>query len=169
MKAGFTLVEILVIIAIISILAAIVIIQFAPALNQADIARAQADLQQIAVAIEFLRIDTKQGPGHIPDGVCEAAGPNNDPRSIDGSGVVGLAATDGTYPKWKGHYMRKIPLDPWGRNYVLDPLYNCNSGGGNAIGCKGQDGNFRVIHSRGPDGSPLNAADADNIVLILCK
>ena len=57
MKKAFTLIELLIVVAIIGILAAIAVPNFLSAQMRAKIARAQADMKTLSTAIEQLRLD----------------------------------------------------------------------------------------------------------------
>lgn len=64
--------------------------------------------------------------------------------------------------------MKGVPKDPWGNGYIFDTDYDCTA---SPIqdGCEDNVGQtLRVIHSSGPNGSPINTYDSDDIVLILC-
>ena len=97
--AGFTLIEILVVMAIIGMLAMMV----APNIfNQQAGARRDAALAQISAleaALDTYRLDVGQYPDSL-EGLVE----NNSGRAA-----------------WNGPYLRReVPLDPWGNEYVYD-------------------------------------------------
>jgi len=64
-KRAFTLIELLIVVAIIAILAAIAVPNFLEAQTRSKIARVQSDLRTIATAIEAYRVDNRHSPiGH---------------------------------------------------------------------------------------------------------
>lgn len=67
MARAFTLIELLIVVAIISILAAIAVPNLLEAQTRAKVARAKADLRTLATALEAYRIDNSDYP-HIVDG-----------------------------------------------------------------------------------------------------
>ena len=97
--AGFTLIEILVVMAIIGMLAVMV----APNIfNQQAGAQRDAALSQIfalEAALDTYRLDV----GQYPDS------------------LEGLVENDSGRAAWNGPYLRReVPLDPWGNEYVYD-------------------------------------------------
>ena len=97
--AGFTLIEILVVMAIIGMLAVMV----APNIfNQQAGAQRDAALSQISsleAALDTYRLDV----GQYPDS------------------LEGLVENDSGRAAWNGPYLRReVPLDPWGNEYVYD-------------------------------------------------
>lgn len=182
-KKGFTLVELLVTIAIIGLLSTIGTVAFVQARKKANSTKVTADLATIRKAIDILANDTEQWPGHqlvynvcqsdvsgipgcdvsnneICDDGCEDF--NNNPAPFS-SGFAGLLQDDvgpgGTpYDGWDGPYLHSTLLDPWGNEYFFDTDYDV--GGGNF---------HAVVGSYGPNGQGLNAYDSDDIVLILVE
>ena len=66
-SAAFTLIELLIVVAIIAILAAIAVPNFLEAQTRARVARVQADLRSMSVALESYRVDSNEyPPGLIP-------------------------------------------------------------------------------------------------------
>ena len=97
--AGFTLIEILVVMAIIGMLAVMV----APRIfNQQAGAQRDAALSQISAleaALDTYRLEV----GQYPDS------------------LEGLVENDSGRAAWNGPYLRReVPLDPWGNDYVYD-------------------------------------------------
>jgi type II secretion system protein G len=61
-ELGFTLVELMVVVAIIALIAAIIIPNYVHARAQADVAQTQANLKQIATALELYYGDNEAYP-----------------------------------------------------------------------------------------------------------
>jgi prepilin-type N-terminal cleavage/methylation domain-containing protein len=89
-EKGFTLIELMVVIAVIGILASIVIIYLNPAQVKARDARRQSDLRQINLAMELCydRGDCGEGEGkYLLTGTCGSPPCYNDVSMIDDDGV----------------------------------------------------------------------------------
>jgi len=104
-KKGFTLVEILIVVVILGILAAIVIPQFTEASTEAKTSSLCTDLQTVRSQIELYKIQhNDQLPG---------AGGANFEQALTGltdqSGAVASAPGTGVY----GPYLQKIPSNPF--------------------------------------------------------
>jgi type II secretion system protein G len=99
---AFTLVELLVVVGIIAILAAIAIPNFLEAQTRAKVARAKNDLRVIAMALESFHTDNHRYPEIIPP-----------PELIDSGGALLLQPL--TTPV---AYLRSLPADPF-----LPPLH----------------------------------------------
>ena len=96
---GFTLVELVVVIAIIGILASIVIGRFAGKTDQAKVATAKAHISQFESAV----IEFQAHCNRLPNALDE------------------LVNKPGDCPNWlEGGYLKgkTVPKDPWGRDYV---------------------------------------------------
>ena len=157
---GFTLIELLVVIAIIGVLSSTILASLNTSRDKARTAKAQADLNQLNIAIEFLYDDTGLNPSKLTLSPCV-----QDPERYLNSSAAGIQATDGGFPGWDGPYMNKVPLDPWGTNYYFDPDYRC---GGDTLGCNGINQTVRVIQSFGPNKAQTYD-NGDDIVIVMCR
>ncbi|PJE58734.1 MAG: hypothetical protein COU83_02230 [Candidatus Portnoybacteria bacterium CG10_big_fil_rev_8_21_14_0_10_40_22] len=158
---GFSLIEILIVIAIIGILSAIII----PALNlvreKSKKTEVQNVLRQLRTSVSLLEDDSAEWPGNRQPNVVDTVEGNeiwdlNDPNA-------GIIATNGTFPNWAGPYMSigSVKVDPWGNNYFFDPYYNLDPVG---------PGRWAVvIGSFGPNGVGQNVYDDDNMIEILAS
>src|SRR5687768_982100 len=61
-RGAFTLIELLIVVAIIAILAGIAVVNFLEAQTRAKVARVQSDLRTVAGGIELYRVDYNQYP-----------------------------------------------------------------------------------------------------------
>ena len=150
---GFTLIELMIVIAIIGILAAIALIVSSSYATRAKVAEATCDLDMIYKAMVLLETDTGEWPGHQTIGEVNKGGGN---EVWDLSvGAAGLVNTDGNFPGWEGPYLPSVPKDPWGNDYFLDTDYQ--------IG--GVD--YLVLGSFGPNGVGQNVYDDDDVIKII--
>ncbi len=100
-KRGFTLMELLVVLAIIGILAAIATGVYISRVDDARITRARADIQTIEAAVDIFRLDNFRYPTN-QEGLKALVEKPND-RDL----------------RWpQGGYMRRLPVDPWNRPYL---------------------------------------------------
>jgi len=98
--AGFTLLELLVVVLIIGLLAGFVAPRYFGQVGKSEINVAKAQIDALEKALDQYRLDT----GHYPSTEL---------------GLVALVQRPQNEPKWGGPYLRKdVPLDPWGRAYV---------------------------------------------------
>lgn len=98
-RAGFTLVELLVVVTILGILVAMVAPRLAGRTEQARRARAEADVKgNIALALDLFETDT----GGYP---------------TTEQGLAALRAKPAEAENWHGPYLKQNPVDPWNRPY----------------------------------------------------
>src|SRR3989338_3030076 len=99
--AGFTLLELIVNLAIIGILSAIAIHAYIAFRDKAKTAQAKSDLHNIQLAIEQLAIDTNKWPG--PNNVGKTA--NQEVWNLNNSNA-GLVSTNGAFPRLSRPYIK---------------------------------------------------------------
>lgn len=101
-RAGFTLVEMMVVIVIIGLLATVVVINVLPSQDKAMAGKARADIATLEQAIETYRLDNLTFPE-------------------DGQGLEALVAAPAGLAQperyRQGGYVRRLPKDPWGNAY----------------------------------------------------
>lgn len=128
--AGFTLIEMLVVLAIIGTLAMLVGPTIFRNVGDANVIAARSQVETLAVALESYRLDTNAYP-------------------TTEQGLAALRDRPGTdsVPGWRGPYLRKsVPPDPWKHAYVyLSP------------GIKNPDS--YDLYSLGRDGVPGGAGE----------
>lgn len=114
-NGGFTIMELVVAIAIIAILAGIGTVVASSILEDARLARAQSEVKVLAEAILNVYKDTTIWPQNNPmDTVAAWNDPNN---GLFRTAAGGVSARYPTRP-WKGPYLnRPVELDPWGISY----------------------------------------------------
>ncbi|OGZ34959.1 MAG: hypothetical protein A2174_00005, partial [Candidatus Portnoybacteria bacterium RBG_13_41_18] len=129
LKNGFTLTEILVVIAIIGILATVVLVGVNTAREKANIAKAKSEINQIRTVVEMLNLDSSEWPGHQPpDIICTSSCDDNE--LFLNAADAGLRQQDAgqNYLNWAGPYLPVDPIDPWGNPYFFDTDYDLTIG-----------------------------------------
>ena len=99
--SGFTLIEILVVVVILGILAAIVVPRVMQRPAEARITRVKQDLQGIATALNLYKLDNFRYPGNEQGLQALVSKPAGQPDA----------------PNWKGPYLDRLPKDPWNHAY----------------------------------------------------
>ena len=130
---GFTLIEVMVVVVILGILAAVVVPRIMSRPDEARIVKAQQDLRAIGAALDLYKLDNFQYP-------------------TTALGLEALVTRPAALPQganWRaGGYLPRMPKDPWGAPYqYLSPgqhgEYDLYSLG--ADGVLGGEGNNRDI------------------------
>ena len=99
-RAGFTLLELLVVLVIIGLLAAYVGPKYFQQIGKSETKVAKAQLDGLQKALDQYRIDT----GYFPNSE---------------QGLAALNTAPSGEPQWQGPYLSKqVPKDPWGRDYL---------------------------------------------------
>ncbi|MFA6512010.1 MAG: prepilin-type N-terminal cleavage/methylation domain-containing protein [Patescibacteria group bacterium] len=151
-QKGFTLVEMLVTIAVIGILAAVGLALLPDLRDKGRIADAQGDVRTLATAIRILEFDTGLWPG-AQTPVTHQGVDGNEVWDLS-TDVAGIVATDGSFSNWQGPYVPFLPVDPWGNPYFLDTDYDVDPSAGEQWEA--------VIGSFGPNGIAQNVYNDDN-------
>jgi len=94
-RSGFTLIEILIVVAIIALLASLILPNLMGRFEASKRKIAKAQIEMLSSAIEAFKLDTGRYPKDLKE----------------------LLYSDD--PNWEGPYLskNKIPKDPWGREY----------------------------------------------------
>jgi len=173
-RQGFTLIEILVVIAIIGILSSVVLTAVGTAREKAREAKAKSELRNLKTAIRLLEADTGKWPNGCPVG--NIANPevalDNAQAGIKQSPVVqnngsGCEWIGADITNWGGPYM-ETPTDPWGNSYDFDPDYRPGDNLDGSTNCDGGTGSIDeivAVVSYGPDGLERNKYNCDDVYL----
>lgn len=101
--SGFTLIEMLVVITVIAILAAVIAPTIFRNVGDAKIAAAKSQMQIFELALDAYRLDNDYYPS-TAQGL---------------SALVKLPEGGSGAPRWRGPYLKRdVPQDPWGRPYL---------------------------------------------------
>ena len=130
LRRAFTLIEMLVVILILSILAALIIPRLVSRTSDAKIAAAKSDIATLTSLLQQYRVD-------------------NDKYPSTEDGLTALRVQPSDAPNWKGPYLTKdLPVDPWGNPYVYQ-----------SPGPDGQDFLITSYGADGAPGGDGDAAD----------
>jgi general secretion pathway protein G len=133
--AGFTLVEIMIVVIIIGLLAAFIVPQYMSRVDEARVTKTKDDIQAISTALTLYRLDNFTYPS-TEQGLSALVQKPNDPN----------------VKNWRtGGYLQRMPKDPWGNPYQY--------------ALPGTHGGEYDLFSTGADGQPGgegNNADIGN-------
>jgi general secretion pathway protein G len=131
-EGGFTLIELMIVLFILGLLAALVAPRLMGRVGKAKQKTAQAQMQLLATALDLFHLDVGRYP-------------------TSEEGLRALRDKPDTLPAWGGPYLDKgVPNDPWGRPYVYKfpgehGPYDLSSLG--ADGTEGGEGENMDIHN----------------------
>jgi general secretion pathway protein G len=133
-RAGFTLIEILVVLVVLAILASLVAPNIFRHVETAKDATARTQIEMLGAALDAYRLDNGRYP-----------------TTEQGLGALWTTPAAPRPSSWRGPYLRKpVPLDPWGKPYVYRfPATNGKPG-------------FELL-SYGADGQPGGTGDNADI------
>lgn len=101
-QVGFTLIEVMVVVVILGILAAVVVPRIMSRPDEARVVKAQQDLRAIGAALDLYKLDNFSYP-------------------TTAMGLDALVTKPAALPpgaNWRdGGYLAKLPTDPWGAEY----------------------------------------------------
>ena len=106
-QRGFTLIEIMVVVVILGILAAIIVPKVMDRPDQARVTKAKQDISSLESALNLYKLDNFNYPSTDQGLQALVTKPSGDPAA----------------PNWKqGGYVDRLPVDPWGHEYqYLNP------------------------------------------------
>ena len=120
-RKGCTLIELMLVVIILGVLAAMVMPRLVGRSEQARIAAAKADINSgIALALDMYEMDVGKYPSSLDELMQKGSAPDS----------------------WRGPYLKKKPLDPWGKPYDYQ------------VG----DGKSYKLCSKGPDEAKSDGA-----------
>lgn len=117
LRRGFTLVELLIVIIVIAVLAAIAIPKFANSSQRGKESALKADLKVLRNAVDLFKTDTGAYPGSIAD-LAATSAPANGKDSAGANKAIN--ASD-----WRGPYLQSVPTDP-----ISDAAYTYSTAAG---------------------------------------
>lgn len=121
-SAGFTLIEIMVVVVIIGLLAAFIAPQILGRVDDAKIVKAKQDIQALETALTMYKLDTFQYPS-----------------TENGLNALVQKPADPRVRNWRaGGYLKRINKDPWGNDYQY--VYPGTRGGEYDLYSLGADG-----------------------------
>ena len=97
--AGFTLIELMIVIAILGLMAYMVAPRLMGVMGKAKPKLALTDIKNLETALDLFYLDVGRYP-------------------TEEEGLKALTQQPENLPNWGGPYLKKPPKDPWGRDYV---------------------------------------------------
>jgi general secretion pathway protein G len=131
--AGFSYVEMMVVVFVMGLLSTVIFLNVAPSSEKSRVVKAQSDVAALESALEMYSLDMVNYPA--PDVGLQA--------------LKGTPSATGDSAARPGGYLKRLREDPWGNAYHYN-LPGVRSGGA------------YDVFSAGPDGTPGNQDDIGN-------
>ncbi len=176
---GYSLTELITVIAIIGILATVILASLQTAREKGRAAKAESELLNVRDAIAAMLVDTRKYPNGCP------SIPEDSEVNLD-SPVAGLVSQPPLGPisatcewtardryLWNGPYMAVPSSDPWGHPYEFDPDYfegmDCPTSPNHDVSRNFTGPNFPAVVSDGPTEDPAGILiyDCDDVFIRL--
>ncbi|MBB3103244.1 type II secretion system major pseudopilin GspG [Azomonas macrocytogenes] len=125
-QGGFTLIEIMVVVVILGILAALVVPQVMSRPDQAKVTVAKGDIKAVAAALDMYKLDNFSYPSTQQglDALVKKPAGSPSPKNWNPDG-----------------YLKRLPKDPWGNDYqYLSPGTHGTTFDLYSLGADGRDG-----------------------------
>ena len=142
-QSGFTLIEVMVVVVILGILAAVIVPKIMDKPDEARIVKVKADIQAIQSSLEVYRLDNYVYP------------------TTDQGLQALVTKPSGDAPHWK-QYLDQLPVDPWGHPYLyqnpgthgmaVDIWSNGADGQPGGEGVNADIGNWNMNEAAGSNG-----------------
>jgi general secretion pathway protein G len=134
-QRGFTLIEIMVVVIIIGLLAAVIVPSVINKVDEARVSKAKADIASLETALTMYRLDNSKYP-----------------TTDQGLQALVVQPTDPSIRHWRtGGYLQRISKDPWGADYQYA-----------LPGTHGKEYDLYTLGSDGQPGGDGSAADIGN-------
>jgi general secretion pathway protein G len=122
-QRGFTLIEIMVVVVILGLLAAIVVTQTVGKVDDARVAKAKQDIRQYETALTLYKLDNFRYP-----------------TTEQGLDALVHKPADPALVNWKEGYVKRVSKDPWGHDYVYESPGTHGEVDISSLGADGQAG-----------------------------
>ena len=164
-RQGFTLIEMVIVVAIVALLAGILVPVAFNQVDDAEQARTTADVRQLSSALLLFRSDTGQWPGSSVKLLYSDGNAATDESKFDSATAEHLLNplrdNKDTVNNWAGPYMTAFAGDPWGNRYIVE-----------VDGFSANGSPYAWVISAGPDGKFQTAKEdtglkGDDIGLIM--
>ena len=142
-QSGFTLIEVMVVVVIIGILAAVIVPKIMDKPDEARVVKVKSDIQAIQSSLEVYRLDNYVYP------------------TTDQGLQALVQKPSGDAPHWK-QYLDQVPVDPWGHPYLylnpgshglaIDIWSNGADGQPGGDGVNADIGNWNMNENAGANG-----------------